>query len=387
MRLCCLIALVLSVSLVFAAAPPAKVPAEWLKLIDQLGDEDEDKCKEAEKNLLVFGEDALQALGKAAKSHADPDVRLRALRLVAKIDRMVYLAARRFTGHEQEPHALAVSPDGRRFVSSAVNEGDAYVWEVKTGKLLSRLKGHRLGANGVNGVAWSADGERILTAGHDRKLILWDATTYKIVKTIDTGEAQYAADFTPDGKKAVSCGGGSESVHVWDLKRGEPVATFRESGGSGLTVAVLPGGKQAAVTGPSGKVYLLDIATGKRVRTMDGGVPSSCFHVAASPAGRLLAGCGYDKSIRLWDTATGKLVKELVSKDSRVRWVEFSRDGKRLISAGDGTTATIWDVASGEVVQTLAHEKVVTCAAFLPEGTHAVTGSHDKNLRLWKIRK
>jgi hypothetical protein len=38
-------------SLAFAAAPPAPVPAGWLKLIDQLGSEDYDARKATEKKL------------------------------------------------------------------------------------------------------------------------------------------------------------------------------------------------------------------------------------------------------------------------------------------------------------------------------------------------
>jgi hypothetical protein len=62
----------------FAAAPPARVPAGWLNLIEQLGNEDEDTRKAAEKKLADLGEDALPALRKAGKSHDDADVRLRA---------------------------------------------------------------------------------------------------------------------------------------------------------------------------------------------------------------------------------------------------------------------------------------------------------------------
>src|SRR5262249_61868512 len=61
----------------FAAAPPAKVPDQWVKLIDQLGDDDTREA--AAKKLTALGEDVLPALRRAAKEHDDPDVRLRAV--------------------------------------------------------------------------------------------------------------------------------------------------------------------------------------------------------------------------------------------------------------------------------------------------------------------
>src|SRR4051794_30635742 len=71
----------------FAAAPPAKVPAEWLKFIDQLGDDDEKTRQAAEKELASLGEDVLPALRRAHRGHADPDVRLTAGLLVAAIEK------------------------------------------------------------------------------------------------------------------------------------------------------------------------------------------------------------------------------------------------------------------------------------------------------------
>src|SRR5258708_1530045 len=70
----------------FAAAPPARVPAGWLKLLDQLGSEDDDARKAAEKKLTDLGEDVLPALRKAGKSHDDADVRLRASVIAAAIE-------------------------------------------------------------------------------------------------------------------------------------------------------------------------------------------------------------------------------------------------------------------------------------------------------------
>jgi hypothetical protein len=82
----------------FGAAPPAKVPAEWLKLIDQLGDEDEAACQRAEKKLAALGEDALPALRRASKTHADADVRLRGVVLASEIEKVTYSEVRCFDG-------------------------------------------------------------------------------------------------------------------------------------------------------------------------------------------------------------------------------------------------------------------------------------------------
>src|SRR3954453_17734105 len=89
----------LSAFALFAAAPPAKEPAEWHKLIEQLGDDDARAA--AAKKLEAIGEDVLPALHRAAKGHDDVDVRLRAAVLIAAIEKKLYGEVRQFTGHAE----------------------------------------------------------------------------------------------------------------------------------------------------------------------------------------------------------------------------------------------------------------------------------------------
>ena len=83
MRSLCVLCL-LSLS-VFAAAPPAKAPPEWLKLIDDLGDDEGDVRRAAQKNLIDLGEEVVPALRKAARTHSDVIVRRKAALTVTAV--------------------------------------------------------------------------------------------------------------------------------------------------------------------------------------------------------------------------------------------------------------------------------------------------------------
>src|SRR5688500_581720 len=161
--------LCLSALAAFAAAPPAKVPPEVLELIDQLSDDDTRKA--AETKLAALGEDVVPALRRAAKSHADADVRLRAVLLAAAIEKTVYAEKRRFTGHTDGVHTFALSPDGKRMVSSAwagFTDKAVRVWDVEAGKELFQLEGH---VSLALAFAFSPDGKRILSGGFDHKVM------------------------------------------------------------------------------------------------------------------------------------------------------------------------------------------------------------------------
>src|SRR5262245_1640468 len=99
-------------TMAFAAAPPPKVPAEWLKLIDQLGDDDDDVRAAAAKKLDAIGEDVVPALRQASRALADVDARLRAGVVADAIEKRLYGEERVFEGHTWWVFRVAVTPDG-----------------------------------------------------------------------------------------------------------------------------------------------------------------------------------------------------------------------------------------------------------------------------------
>src|SRR4051794_3985278 len=162
----------------FAAAPPAKVPAEWHQLIDQLGEEQTRAA--AQKKLEALGEDVVPVLRRAGKTHDDADVRLRATVIAAAIEKELFGEVRVFK-HDDLVLVLAVSPDGKRVASGQWQRTSVVrVWDVETGKELLQFTEHRSG--GVDALAWSKDGTRILSSGVDGMLRLWDAKTGKTLK-------------------------------------------------------------------------------------------------------------------------------------------------------------------------------------------------------------
>ena len=66
----------------------------------------------------------------------------------------------------------AFNRDGTRLVTTGV---DATVWDTATGRPVTSLRGHR---GPVTSVAYSPDGERIITGGEDRTVRLWDSETW-----------------------------------------------------------------------------------------------------------------------------------------------------------------------------------------------------------------
>ncbi|MHC1763227.1 MAG: protein kinase [Verrucomicrobiia bacterium] len=124
------------------------------------------------------------------------------------------------------------------------------------------------------------------------------------------------------------------------------------------------------------------------------------FTVEFSSDGRKLLTVSRDNSARVWDATTGQpLAPPLLHDASRVRSGEFfgwphplfaqlSPDGQRVVTASLDGTAQVWDAATGKPLLTtpLKHPAWVVCARFSPDGNRVATSCADGLVRVWDAR-
>jgi WD40 repeat protein len=222
------------------------------------------------------------------------------------------------------------SPDSRRIVT--VN-GDASpkLWDGKTGLLIAKLEGHK---DRVYKGLFSPDSSLLATTSIGGKTNLWDAGTGQLKVTLK--ETSLGMKFSPDSQTLVTYHG--RETKLWDARTGELKHTL------------------------------------KKARTAS---------VAFSPGSRLLATDGDDNTAaKLWDTTTGQLVRELPRPDKETGHVEFSPDGRLLVTTSDAGIR-LWDAVSGQLLVTL--DKARFPLRFSPNGRFLATGGTDKMAHLYEL--
>jgi len=286
-----------------------------------------------------------------------------------------------FPRHSDAVLSVAFSPDGQRIVSAGDNR-TAIVWDAWTGQKQFTLKGH---TGRIWSVAFSPDGRRIVSAGNeDRTAKVWDAQTGREQLTLKghTESVQCVA-FSPDGRRIVSAGE-DRTARVWDAKTGEQLLSLNGHAGEVRWAAFSPDGCLLASASRDRTVKLWNAATGREQLTFKGHTESvQC--VAFSPDGRRIVSTSDDRTVKVWDAATGQ---EQLSLKGRYTWAvycaAFSPDGRRIVSGGTDRTVNVWDATTGQEQLTLkGHTAPVTCVAFSPDGKRIVSGSHDRTVILW----
>jgi WD40 repeat protein len=212
-----------------------------------------------------------------------------------------------------------------------------------------RLVCHKRGSLGPLGMAYSADGRRMLSLGRDQALTIWDAASDKEplgVEESTSPEGTKAAAFSPDGRFLASWGQ-DKVVRVRDIDNRKHLFSFPWEMRPGLLQA------KYSYSEPSSALSAA---------------------VAFSRDGRLLAAAG-DKAVQIWDVGTGKLLLPLKGHTGWVRGVAFSPNGRQVASVSDDQTVRLWDTATGnEQLKLTGHTSAVLCVAFSPDGGLLATG-------------
>ncbi|KAF7363089.1 WD40 repeat-like protein [Mycena venus] len=297
-----------------------------------------------------------------------------------------------FEGHNGPVCCVAFSHDGERIVSGSIDK-TVRMWDSRTGALLAGPIQHD---DKLISVAFSPDGEHIVSGGND--IVVWNSQTGMLVARPIRGHSDpvNSVAFSPDGQRIVS-GSADHTIRIWDAQA-LGVEQVESEGHSDTvwSVAFSPDGEQIV----SGSKDGTSLCQSKRVlftaslsrpmeRTSPRGplIPQYLYgmHKLGIFDGERIASGSSDTMICVWNTRTGVLVAGPFEGHSKaVRCVAFSPDGRRIASGSYDTTVCVWDSRTGTVIAgPFHHRKRVTGIAFSPDGERIVSGCEDGNVCVW----
>jgi WD40 repeat protein len=329
-----------------------------------------------------------------------------------------------FTGHTAEVGAVAFSPDGKRAASWSRQQQDgevvARIWEVESGREVSRLEVPKNEGACVAQVFFSPDGKTVVTCNQHggggfnpeslSVLCIWDAATGKRLHTLlprrlddyDYRSKASVAALSRDGR-LLAAGSENGVVRLFDAAKGELLRELLGHEGELSDIQFHADGRTLLTAATDGSVRLWDIVGPED--ELYHGVWRRIHGLTASPDGRrlllsrttqekvallvnrdegrthTLAGHRWGIDVRgfsgdgakaltassnavfIWEASTGKLLRELRPDGDgrRIDAAALSADGKVAFSQARGGPAQLWDVTTGKALRSL-QEPIVEVA-------------------------
>jgi hypothetical protein len=190
--------------------------------------------------------------------------------------------------------------------------------------------------------------------------------------------------FSPDGQTILT-GGTDNAARLWDAATGRSLGLPMRHGGLVQAVAFSPDGQTLLTGSDDTTARLWQAATGRPVGPVlrhEGMVRAAAF----SPDGQIILTGSDEKTARLWDAATGRPLGVPMQHQGRLWGVAFSPDGQTIVTGSEENTARLWDAATGRLLAACwQHQSVVRAVAFSPDGKTVLTGSSDHTARLWPV--
>ena len=294
---------------------------------------------------------------------------------------------------------LAAQPDVALLLGLAgLTERDRY--ETRNSMIAAReaaapeaavgiLRGH---TRAVTGAAFVQRGRRLVSAGEDGRIFVFDAATHRPLGRAlasPSGRAFLSLAVSRDERVLATADEGGV-IRLWDIASRRPLHSVRTHPGDLSALAFSADGRLLAGAADNSPIRLWHVPAltpaGRALTTPDRYTNT----IAISPDGRTLAAVGARYAVRRWSVRTRRRLPGTFTRPgAAIVGLAFSPDGRTLATAGD--RPLLWDLRTGTAralaagPQEPASRVRVDAIAFSPNGRQLAGAGQDGATRLWNV--
>ncbi|XP_054714076.1 WD repeat-containing protein 3-like [Uloborus diversus] len=189
-----------------------------------------------------------------------------------------------------------------------------------------------------------------------------------------------------------------ESVKVWRTFQEEKKCTNTMSSNFALSSVFVTGNSHCIIGTKNGKLEIFEINANLLLESISAHT-GSINSISLSPDQDKIASAGSDKDVKFWDfelisdeqyssfkKRLSLTLKRTLKMPDEILCLKYSPDKKKIaISLLDNTVQVLFEDTLKLVFSLYGHVLPVTCMDISSDGTLIVTGSEDKDIRIWSM--
>ncbi|KAF3792195.1 Transcriptional corepressor LEUNIG-like protein [Nymphaea thermarum] len=271
------------------------------------------------------------------------------------------------------------SSDGK-LLASAGHEKKVVLWNMDTLKTESTPEEHD---HLITDIRFKPGSSHLATSSFDRTVRLWNAADPNYCLHVYTGHGSpvMSLDFHPKKTDILcSCEGNGE-IRLWSSN--QFVCTRISKHRATAQVRFQPRVGQLLAAADENVVSIFDFEADRRIHALEGHT-KEVHSVCWDANGDYLASVSED-SVRVWSLASGgECIHELSSNGNKFHSCVFHPAYPTLLVIGGYQSLELWNMVDNKTMTVAAHEGLIAALAQSPATGMVASASHDKCVKIWK---